>query len=349
MPNRLLTRRRHQDEPHAGAMLILVAVMLVILLAMTAFSVDVAYMQLVRTELRTATDAASHAASEALVRTQETGQARRAAKDAAALNLVAGHPLLLDDQDVIFGQSSPNDQGRFTFVPTNGPLVNSVRINGRRTGDSPSGEVPLFLGGLLNRREFEPVMSTTTTGLVRDIAIVLDRSGSMRSENKIGALISSVNVFLSILNPTAADERVSLATYSTTGRKDVAMTSDLHLIHSAVNGLVADGFTAIGQGLQIGSDSLEFDANSRPFAEKSIVLMTDGIENRAPFVNTVVPEAVARNHRIHTVTFGSGADQALMRDIANRTGGVHRHAEDGEDLREIFREIAKTLAVVLVE
>ncbi len=329
-------------------MLILVAVMLVILLVMMAFSVDVAYMQLVRTELRTATDAASHAASEALVRTQDIAEARQAARTIAGLNPVAGEPLLLSDGDIVFGSAQATSGGIFRFTPGNNP-VNAVRVNGRRTSLAPSGHVTLFMGGLLGRRHFEPVMTSTSTGLVRDIALVLDRSGSMGSEGKIDSLKSAVSIFLDILQATPSDERVSLATYSTTATKDMAMTSDLDAVRRVVQRLPADGYTAIGQGLRIGSDSLESDPNSRAFSEKAIVLMTDGIENRPPNVMTIVPTCVSRNQVVHTITFGSGADQGLMRLVASRTGGTHRHATTGSDLEEAFREIARTLAVVLID
>ena len=56
-------------------MLVLLAAMLVMFFVAVAFSVDIAYMHLVRGELRAATDAATKAASEALSRTQDTNQA----------------------------------------------------------------------------------------------------------------------------------------------------------------------------------------------------------------------------------------------------------------------------------
>ena len=89
--------------------------MLVILLVMTVFAVDIAYMQLVRTELRTSTDAAARAASETLSRTQSTSAARAAAKQIATQNQVAGEPLVLDDSDIVFGSATPDSNGLFTF------------------------------------------------------------------------------------------------------------------------------------------------------------------------------------------------------------------------------------------
>ena len=339
--------RSCRAQRRSGAMLILVAIMLTLLLAFAAFAVDVAYMQLVRTQLRTATDAAAKAAAGTLARTQSIGDAEQAAINVAAQNSVAGSPLVLTAADIEFGRAEPNQHGSFTFI-SGSQGRNAARVTGRRTAGSPGGSVPLFLGGLLGKDSFEPVFTSSATGLVRDIALVLDRSGSMEGQ-KMTDLKTAVGLFLSILDDTSSEERVSLSSYSTTGSKDVHMTSDLTLITSAVEAYPATGFTAIGQGLQFGTDSLVSDANARPFAEKAIILMTDGIENREPFVDTVVPTAQLRDHVVFTISFGSDADQALMQQVALDTGGEHFHAADGDELRQVFLDIARTLAVTTIE
>ncbi len=112
--------RHHGPLRRRGAMLVLMLLMLIVVLVMTVFAVDVAYMQLVRTELRTSTDAAARAASEALARTQSVADARQAARDVAAANRVAGDPLQLDDADIVFGSASASNQGVFTFSPRRG-------------------------------------------------------------------------------------------------------------------------------------------------------------------------------------------------------------------------------------
>ena len=60
---------------------------------MAAFAVDVAWMQLVRTELRTSTDAAARAGAKELSLKQDQNAAQKKAKQAARRNLVAGDPL----------------------------------------------------------------------------------------------------------------------------------------------------------------------------------------------------------------------------------------------------------------
>lgn len=68
-PKRLVRQRRR------GAMLVLLSVMLLLFFVAVAFSVDIAYMHLVRGELRTATDAAAKATAQTLARAQDVGQA----------------------------------------------------------------------------------------------------------------------------------------------------------------------------------------------------------------------------------------------------------------------------------
>lgn len=350
---RKLEKLASSKEPRTGAMLVLVAFMLVILLVMTAFAVDVAYMQLVRTELRTATDAASKAASEALSRTQSVDEARAAARQIASLNRVAGDELLLDDADIIFGEATQAGVGVFNFEQ-GGNELNSVRVLGRRSSGAPSGAVPLFLGGILGRDTFEPEMASTSTSLVRDIALVLDRSGSMTTADAGGgltrnqALINAVNGFVDEVEESSPNSAISLTTYSTTASLDLNLTEDLNVVRNAVAGIGAEGRTNIFQGLRLGSDSLQ-GTNSRPFAKRTVVVMTDGNFNEGgtPFPSAVI--AANRGHVIHTVTFSPGANQAIMQDVAEEGGGLHFHADDADDLANAFREIARTLAVVLID
>ncbi len=116
-------------------MLVLIAIMLIGFMATVAFSVDIAFMHLTRTELRTATDAASKAAALTLSQTFDRDAAIDRGQQIAALNTVGGDPLLLDDGDFDFGRSEETHSGRFVFDASATP-TNSVRVNGRRTAGS---------------------------------------------------------------------------------------------------------------------------------------------------------------------------------------------------------------------
>ncbi|QDU88163.1 von Willebrand factor type A domain protein [Pirellulimonas nuda] len=341
-----MTQSRPPQPRRRGAILVLVALLLPAFAMMAAFAIDVAWMQLVRTELRTATDAASRAGAKTLSLQQNEALARTAAIDAASRNAVAGSPMQLAPADVQFGSSVQSGSGKFVFSAGGRPL-NAVHVDGRRTAGSPGGPVDLFFGSLIGQRTFEPAHAATSTTLDRDICLVLDRSGSM-SGQKIRDLKTAVAAFLAELNLTFPREQVALVSYSTTSRIDQQLTFDYAAIRSDVNAFNASGFTAIGLALQDGLRAIE-GPSRRPFALPTVVLMTDGNHNTG--VEPIVPARVAssRDITVHTVTFGGDADFARMRAVANETGGRHFHAATGADLTNVFREIARTLPVLMTE
>ena len=208
--NRLSSCPRHRR----GAMVILVLVCLPVILAFSAFTINIAWMQLTRTELRTATDAASRAGSRTLSLTQDIDEARTAAVAGAGNNLIAGDPLLLAAADVQFGFTSPQTTGPWTFAARDPAAtdINAVRITGRRVAGSPSGPISMLFGGLFDRTTFEPIKTATQTD--RDVVLVLDRSGSMGTTTPTGTrwtdLQLAVDTFLDTLELTPQDEQVGL-------------------------------------------------------------------------------------------------------------------------------------------
>ena len=189
-----------------GAMLVLLAAMMIIFLVTVAFSVDIAYMQLVRGELRTATDAAAKASAEALARTQDQDQSIARGQEIARQNLVAGRGLELESSDFQFGNSIRKGNNRFDFNAKKTP-INSVRVVGRRTANSRSGNVGLFFGRLLGRNSFEPSESAVATFVERDVVVVVDRAGSMAGQ-KFAELRNAMQVFLYRLKIGTSEERV---------------------------------------------------------------------------------------------------------------------------------------------
>jgi Mg-chelatase subunit ChlD len=106
------------------------------------------------------------------------------------------------------------------------------------------------------------------------------------------------------------------------------------------------GSTAIGEGLREGVRALD---TARPFAVKTIVLMTDGRHNLGVAPEAIVPDAIAADATVHTVTFSPNADIARMQAIAARANGRSFHADTAADLTAAFREIARTLPVLVTD
>lgn len=377
------TRRTVRSNKRRGAVLVLIAVLMPVIALMAAFAVDVAWMQLSRTELRTATDAASRAGAKILSQEQDTDLARAAAIDAASRNQVAGDPMRLAAADVQFGSSEQaNSSAKFVFNEGVGP-INAVHVDGLRTRGSAAGPVNLFFGRLLGVQDFEPTSSATSTMLDRDIVLVIDRSGSMglpvtatgggngqncgpmRTDTRFAALDLAVSAFLTELDLTFPDEQVSLVSYSSRNtvrcggnRLDFqaadtrqTLTPVYDNVRTQMTNFMQNGIggsTAIGEGLREGIREITSN-RARPFAVKTIVLMTDGIQNTG--IEPIFParDAARQDITVHTVTFSPGAEQNRMRNVAATTGGKHFHADTAGDLAAIFREIARTLPVLLTE
>ena len=340
--------RQNQCRRRSGAILPFVAVCIIILFVAAALSIDIARIHVTRAELRTATDAAARAAVETLSRTQSTDQAIISAKDLAASNLVAGDPLLLNNSNIVFGRSQITSDGSFEFVPGLEPF-NSARVTGERISGSPSGPVGLMFGPLFGVTKFEPVQTSTATRLDRDIALVLDVSGSMASFGRFTALQNAITVFLAEIQSSPDDEFVSLSVYNQDARKLVEITQDMQLIDDEFRRQSPGGFTAIGRGLEVGLKSVKKDPLARDFAEKTVILMTDGNHNTGVNPLVIADDAVKDNITVHTITFSSGANQNLMKQVAEKTGGIHLHADTDAELVDVFRTIALQLPILFTE
>jgi uncharacterized protein YegL len=337
-------------------MLVLILVCLPIVLAFAVFAINVAWMQLTRTELRTATDSAARAGSRMLSRSQDTAVARAAAVDAASRNTIAGQPLILATNDLQFGYSSEGDTGRWEFEVRDDSDrdINSVRVTGDRTEGSASGAVPMLFAGLFDRTTFEPMKTATASQIDRDVILVLDRSGSMDSPtpggNRWEDLKRAVDAFLTALESTPQDELVGIVTYSSSASRDEELTMDYAQLMATIESRRVSGMTAIGRGLQAGRQAVMDRNYSRPTAKKTIVLMTDGNHNTGLRPDSIAQSAYEDDGiTVHTITFSSGANQNHMRQVAALGGGQHWHADNQESLIAVFEEVANNLPTLLTE
>ncbi|MGB0599768.1 MAG: vWA domain-containing protein [Rubripirellula sp.] len=410
-----------------GSVMGLMAILFPVLAILAAFCINAAQMQLNRTELIVATDAAARAGGRAFSELQSVHSAKSAAIVTAALNTVNGDPLLLRWGDsageISFGLTTQPDglHGRYEFekVPTDqvrqgNRVASAVRVHGNCNAWSLNGRIPFVIPGLLEQSDFETFHSAVAMQVDRDISLVLDRSGSMddvdfnwpsnkspwytstknagveagllifeyssgrgrgsyyyapgedslsyqqwvwQEHYQIGPaptppwqdLVSAVNGFLDLLEGTSQQEQVSIASYSTYASLETWLEKDFEIVRSTVGNLTTGGWTAIGRGMEEGIKSL-VDSSARPYAAKTMVVMTDGIHNRG-----ISPSAVAQNLMgsykltIHTVTFGDGADQAAMQEVAGIGGGKHYHAATGSELIAVFEEIANNLPTILTK
>jgi Ca-activated chloride channel family protein len=209
------------------------AVGLVMLLAMVVITVDVASMQLVRTELRAASDAAAKAGAESLLRTQDKTQAVSAALAMAQLNNVGGKAFKLNNADVVIGTSSVQSDGSWAFA-AGGTRPNAVRINSLMSGGSASGPVTLAFSKMFSAGTFMPSKSSTASAIQQEVCLAIDRSSSMafdlsgvdwdypdggtvdkrpKRASRWDSLLSAVGLYLDAVEDSAVKPRVGLVTW----------------------------------------------------------------------------------------------------------------------------------------
>lgn len=346
-------QQKHFGSSRKGAMLVLIVVCLPVILAFGIFSINVAWMQLTRTELRTATDAAAKAGSRTLSLSQDVDVAREFAIEAASRNQVGGSPLLMADSEVVFGIGRENEVGGYDFEAKadSSRQLTSVQVTGNRSAGSLGGAIPMLFNGFFDRTSFEPVRFAVATQIDRDIALVLDRSGSMSSRSggitRWNALRAAVTGFLFELNETPQEEKVSVSTYSSSATLDFGLTLDYSAIQSSIDQQQVGGGTGIGYGMQRGINSLTDPNLARALALKTIVVMTDGNHNQGVSPEIIASQAAALGITVHTITFSRGANQSSMRRVAENGGGRHWHAENEASLVAVFREVAKNLPTLL--
>ncbi len=241
----LANRRRSRSR--RGALAPLACIVLFAMLGVMGLSINIAYIELVRTEQRLATDAAAKAALVVLGQTQSAASARAAAIRIASLHRVGGQPLKLTDAEIESGSSVLQSSGTYAFTPVvdanNTAVINSIRINSNLSRMNGGGVSLVMMPQLMGMNTYTASQSGIATRIDMDVCLVVDRSGSMAWDlsskpfsypgtlngksamqnyfqlphptlSRWAALRNSVDIFITVLNENPIKTRVSLASYS---------------------------------------------------------------------------------------------------------------------------------------
>ena len=201
-------------------------------------------------------------------------------------------------------------------------------------------------------REFSPNVLKHLSGEMLEYAISLNANHKtgVPIHSRWSVLETASEAFFQILRDTDQIEQVSICSFSNDSRVDLELTSDMTLAEDTVKTLFPNGSTAIGDGLLSGLDALTSNA-ARQSAATSIILFTDGVRNGGVDPDSAVQQVLDNNPNtvIHTVTFTEGADQVTMKALAKAANGQHFHANTGDELVDVFEEIAASLPTIITQ
>jgi len=170
------------------------------------------------------------------------------------------------------------------------------------------------------------------------LTFVVDVSGSMNRENRLGLVKRALGLLLDELSP---EDRVGLVVYGSRGRVVLGTTADHERIRRAVDSLRPEGSTNAEEGLRLGydlaSESFRAGFNNR------VILCSDGVAN----VGATGPESILgrigrearRGIELTTVGFGMGNyNDALMEQLADQGDGRYHYVDSLDEARRIFVE-----------
>lgn len=194
-------RRLQNRLPRRGAILVLAALFLVVILAFTALSIDVGFLTLTRTQLQSAADSAALSAAMELTSSSDPATVRSNA--AAAANEVAAlfengdrsSVALVPSRDIFFGKQTRQADGTFLTnwgddqTPYNVVKVKISRSQQSGADGKPSDDrIPLFFAPVMGAKSASVGVEAIASFQARDIMVVLDFSGSMNDDSCLGAI-----------------------------------------------------------------------------------------------------------------------------------------------------------------
>ena len=365
-----LSARYYSDR--RGAMLPMIVLLLPMLLVLAAFAINLAHIEATQTEIQVATDAAARASGRVYATTGDRTLAYDAALEALDRNRIGNNQVLhLEESDLTIGVSTRDPSGLYDF--TVAPNGNSVRIATEALNSGRGDAVGVILPILGFQSEVRPIIESINTQADIDIAIVIDRSGSMAyAADEVAAyppapaaapqgwdfgmpvppqsrwldVIDAVEVFRQALENSPQQELVSLSLYNDTAETVLPLTSDVSQLESALD-TVSDRFdsggTNVGGGLLRGLATLNDPSTARADAAKVVIVLTDGVHNTGTSPFSAARRISNSGVIIFTITFSDEAREADMQRVADIGGGSHFHAITSAALQQAFVDISKQL------
>jgi Ca-activated chloride channel homolog len=220
--------------------------------------------------------------------------------------------------------------------------------------------IALLIIALARPQATDKFQDVSTEGI--DIVLTLDISGSMLARDfKPDRLEASKNVATEFISGRPYD-RIGLVVFSGESFTQCPLTTDhavlINLLREIQSGMIEDG-TAIGMGLANAVNRIK-DSEAK---SKVIILLTDGINNRGE-IAPATAAGIAKTFGIRVYTIGVGTqgmapypvqtpfgiqyqnmpveiDEAILKDIAQTTGGRYFRATDNDKLVQVYSEIDK--------
>lgn len=239
-------------------------------------------------------------------------------------------------------------QIRITQVDnSNFPNV-TVYVSATNAAGEPVGIDPSTIQIFENGQLMQPVDlkgGGTVSGEVVPVTtmLVMDISGSMDKNDKIGAAKEAAKSYVSQMRP---EDQAGLIAYDTQVYTVQPITADTAALTSAIDGLQTGSDTAMYNALIEAEKALE-NVSGR----KAIIVLTDGMDNRsqstADDVITSIGESGLTISAIGLgdvgVTGQAGLNEVGLKSLTERAGGIYGFVTDSEALKGLYQQQSRAL------
>ena len=173
--------------------------------------------------------------------------------------------------------------------------------------------------------------------------LVIDISGSMDKNDKIGAAKEAAKAYVSGMR---AGDQAGLITYDTQVYTVQEITSDVPTLVSAIDGLQTGSDTAMYNALIEAEKALESVSG-----RKAVIVLTDGMDNQSNSTADDVINGIGESGlSISAIGFGDitatgqeGLDEAGLSALAEQAGGRYAFATDARTLSTLYMQYGQSL------
>lgn len=201
----------------------------------------------------------------------------------------------------------------------------------------------LLLVACLMRPELvKDIAYSNTSGYDLLLAVDLSRSMDIVDFNDAGKPISRIAATKKVVSNFVrhrAGDRVGLIVFAEQAFMTIPLTMDTTAVSKLLDNLLvgmAGERTAIGDAIGIGVQNMR----NRPLVSRVLILLTDG-EDTASHIPPLEAAKIAASEQIKIYTIGVGdkLDDALLKKIAETTGGEFFKVVDVSSLAKVYQKI----------
>jgi Ca-activated chloride channel family protein len=175
-----------------------------------------------------------------------------------------------------------------------------------------------------------------------EVQVVLDISGSMNEENRLGRAKEALDIFVEQL---ADEDMLGVIVFSDDSRV-LTPLSELGPkrpeVLEQINSVFAVGGTRLVDTVLEAYEELEQEPRGERI--RAIVVLSDGADNQSQRPVSVLQDAIQADEsgqsiKIFTISYGSGADASLLETISEASG-AQTYQSDPAQIEQVYRDIA---------